>query len=137
MFIHHPDGYIVINGERIDLAVFLRFEPAYRLQDGALGQIYEPGVKHSLIVPGGERPLPAVWDAGDGYIRRAGVYRREMARRERPAARANRVPIIRREVQRDYGNRQQQSRLRSRIDGSSGRDADRAGEEPRPGRTVL
>lgn len=136
MFIHHPDGYIIIDGERIDLAVFMRLEAGYQLPDGALGQIYEPRVKHSLIVPGGERPLVADWIEGDGYIRRVGVYRREMARRGRPAAHVNQVPIIRREVQKD-GNRQQQSRLRSRIDGSGGRDADRAGEEPRPGRAVL
>ena len=75
-FTHHPDGYILMSLEereqRVSLVAWHGFEPDYSIPAGASGQIYEPGVTHYLIVPGGSVILnPPEWAAGDGYLEKA------------------------------------------------------------------
>ncbi len=69
-FMHHPDGYFVINGEKFSEEVFLSVEPGYALGEHCIGQYYEQGKGHwetdgssSFI---GEYP----WTQGDIYISR-------------------------------------------------------------------
>lgn len=69
-FVHHPDGYILINGERFEMHVFLAVEPDYSLPDKATGRNYEQGKYHRLTDGktsfAGEYP----WIQGDIYISR-------------------------------------------------------------------
>ncbi len=131
MFIHHPDGYILIGAERhsLPLTVFQRYEPDYKLPEGYTGRTYEPGVRHFLLKKSGQEPQPLVWAEGDAYLARQSKYVRTAARQQaQQAVRAEEsgVPVIQRKV-RTY-DRQQQKRVLSRIGGSGGRDADRAGK---------
>ncbi len=76
MFQHHPDGYIIIQDVLMPLAEFLVYEPDYTgLPIGAIGRLYDPGVRHALTngqqATGG--PLP--WPDGDVYLSKVEVYR--------------------------------------------------------------
>lgn len=115
MFVHHPDGYFVINGQVIAGDVFRRFAPAYRLPAGAIGRIYEPGVRHHLILPNGQQPQLLAWPEGDIYIASKDRYVRAVARAEaRQQDMPETVNILRRKV-RSYAHRQQQSGIFRRI----------------------
>ena len=102
-FLHHPDGYVVLDFEggrkTVQLADWTLFEPDYAIPSGALGQVYEPGVTHYLIVPEGSVILnPPEWADGDGYIAKAG--RGEYVKPPSPAAiEAARVAEVLRERQ--------------------------------------
>ena len=77
MFVHHSDGYIVIEGSLIlPLAFWQIVEPDYTLPTGHIGRIYETGRKHSLIQNGNAAatPLNTSWPQGDGYIARQAEY---------------------------------------------------------------
>lgn len=69
-FMHHPDGYFVIDGEKFNEAVFLSVEPGYTLASPAVGEYYEQGKGHWLT--DGEKTLPGEypWVQGDIYISR-------------------------------------------------------------------
>src|SRR5690606_38399906 len=74
-FIHHPDGYIVVNEFQFPLHLFVQAEPEYApLPDGFDGRIYVQGEKHALISRNGEAQQPLDWADGDLYISRADQY---------------------------------------------------------------
>ena len=69
-FVHHPDGYILINGERFEMDVFLAVEPGYSLPDPATHRSYEQGKHHVLSNGKDAWPSPYPWVKGDIYINR-------------------------------------------------------------------
>lgn len=70
MFIHHPDGYIIINGERFEMDVFLAVEPGYSLPAPATHRSYEQGKRHVLSNGKNAWPSAYPWVKGDIYINR-------------------------------------------------------------------
>ena len=139
MFVHHPDGYFVIAGEIIEGRAFMQAEPGYNLPARAIGRIYEPGVRHHLILANGQQPQPLDWAEGNRYIANKDRYRRMAARLQnrqaikelrRGIARSN--PILERKVRRH--DRQQQRRIFRGISRSRGRNADRPGKGTRSSR---
>ena len=77
MFLWHPDGYIRIGTQQIDLPRWHELEPESALPSGAVGIVYEPGVLHNNIHQDGfTYPAALPWPDGDRYIQKAtaGVY---------------------------------------------------------------
>ncbi len=69
-FVHHPDGYIIINGERFEMDVFLSVEPDYSLPKPATHRSYEQGFRHVLSNGTDAWTMPSPWLQGDIYISR-------------------------------------------------------------------
>ncbi len=69
-FMHHPDGYFVIDGEKFSEAVFLSVEPGYTMAAPAVGRFYKQGEGHWMT--DGKKTLPGEypWVQGDIYISR-------------------------------------------------------------------
>lgn len=86
-FIHHPDGYIIVDGEKLPLAFWEIVEPEYALPDGIIGRSYEDGVKHHLIETGNRSSRQAdIVDATiNGYIGDKTTYTDAYAAYERGA----------------------------------------------------
>jgi hypothetical protein len=61
MFVHHPDGWVSLDGERIRLQALTDWIPAYSLPPGAVGRRYD-GTRHVLHSAtdqwAGETPWP-------------------------------------------------------------------------------
>lgn len=75
MFVHHPDGYIVINNTFLPLIFFVVFlERDYFLNPEWKGRIYIPGEKHTLIGTNTEAFLGKTWNEGDIYISKENYY---------------------------------------------------------------
>lgn len=70
IFIHHPDGYIIINGERFEMDVFLAVEPGYSLPSPATHRSYEQGKRHILSNGKDAWSSEYPWVQGDIYISR-------------------------------------------------------------------
>ncbi len=70
IFTHHPDGYMVINGEKFSEEVFLSVEPGYTLPAGQIGQHYEQGKGHWETDGTMSQPAENPWVQGDIYINR-------------------------------------------------------------------
>jgi len=70
IFVHHPDGYILINGERFDMDVFLAVEPDYTLPSPATHRSYEQGRHHVLSNGKDAWSTEFPWTQGDIYINR-------------------------------------------------------------------
>ncbi len=84
IFLHHPDGLIVIGALRYPLPEFLIDEPDYALPDGMLGRVYEPGVQHWLTDGSMQHAGPLPWPDGDAYLSREAEYRAAFAARTAP-----------------------------------------------------
>ena len=69
-FVHHPDGYILINGERFEMDVFLLVEPGYSLPQKTIGRNYQQGVGHTLTDGKTSFSAEYPWIKGDIYINR-------------------------------------------------------------------
>jgi len=69
-FVHHPDGYILINSERFEIEVFLSVEPGYSLPTGRIGQHYKQGVGHWETDGSASFSAENPWTQGDIYINR-------------------------------------------------------------------
>lgn len=69
-FMHHPDGYFVIDGEKFNEDVFLSVEPGYTMAAPAIGRFYEQGKGHWMT--DGQNTLEGEypWTQGDIYISR-------------------------------------------------------------------
>lgn len=81
IFKHHPDGYVIINGELFPLAVFTSVETGYIGPDahGFIGREYVPGIRHFLHTSDSSEPQPLSWPEGDGYIENIQAYRDALA----------------------------------------------------------
>ena len=69
-FVHHPDGYILINSERFEMDVFLSVEPGYSLTADRTGQHYKQGVGHWETDGSSSFAVDNPWTQGDIYINR-------------------------------------------------------------------
>ena len=91
MLMHHPDGYIILNGAFIQIADFITCVPAYALPEHAIGRCYDPGRDHYLMLPDGSvGPLSLQWPEGNRLIAQADAIRQSQARRKHAAA----TPIL-------------------------------------------
>lgn len=75
MFTHHPDNYILINGENFPMSFFKTAEPNYNLHSDWKGRIYIPNQKHILLGNNGEVSLGETWEEGDVYISKLDYYK--------------------------------------------------------------
>lgn len=69
-FVHHPDGYVIINGERFEMDIFLDVEPDYSLPNPAIHRSYEQGKHHVLSNGKDAWSSQFPWLQGDIYISR-------------------------------------------------------------------
>lgn len=135
MFIHHPDGYVIINGLLVDIETWQRWEPEYRPPpEGYRGRIYQPGVRHDLLDALGNATQQALPDAAfDRYIEQEARYRRLAARQGINLVQKNELT----ERVKPYGYRQRQRTIRGGAGLGGGRPAADTGQSARFERQVL
>lgn len=75
-FIHHPDGYVVIQGTIFPDEFWAIAEPGYALPDGYIGRLFTARVMHHLICEGNARHDQADIDDPQlsDYVARKAVY---------------------------------------------------------------
>lgn len=87
MFLHHPDGHILIDGVQLSVAEFQEYEPLYTgPPDGFAGRLYHPDVRHVLLDGQHDQGAALPWPEGDRYLSKAAIYRTRHAQRQTPSA---------------------------------------------------
>lgn len=82
MFIHHPDGYIVIDNSIYPMNFWLTVEPGYALPQGNyVGRIFVPGIKNHLIRSdrNEHESIDLLWQEGSDYIAKKSIYDNALA----------------------------------------------------------